>query len=63
MFDLNINHYTEKELEELFGFINDNYTLEELNEKYMKIISNVNQKKEVNYSIKEKTINFLTIVK
>lgn len=63
MFDLNINHYTEKELEELFGFINDNYTLEELNEKYMKIITNVNQKKEVNYSIKEKTINFLTIVK
>jgi len=63
MFDLNINHYNEKELEELFGFENDNYTLDELNEKYMKIITNVNQKQEVNYNIREKTINFLTIVK
>ncbi len=63
MFDLNINHYNEKELEELLGFENDNYTLEELNDKYIKILSNVNQKQSINYEVKEKTINFLTIVK
>lgn len=63
MFDLNINHYTEKEMEELFGFENSDYNIDDLNANFVKILSNVHQNPDVKVEQKERIISFLNNIK
>ena len=63
MFDLNINHYTEKEMEELFGFENSDYNIDDLNANFVKILSNVHQNHDVGLEQKERIISFLNNIK
>jgi len=57
-FDLNIQNYNKCEIEELFDVKNTNYNNETLNENLKKIKRNVSSNNNVDYSIKNKTLQF-----
>ena len=57
-FDLNIQNYNKCEIEELFDVKNTEYNNETLNEKLKKIKSNVSSNSNVDFSTKNKTLQF-----